>query len=108
MKRRREHFLANLAVIILGSFSLLSLLFTITSQNEIDFSVSKRNQLLPKIKITKTTSKRFPPVSYQNAKLVEMTGEEMQNRWTATVAEAKKQLLGLNVSSTRRKNIATF
>ena len=105
MKRlSREHFiLASLAVIILGSFSLLSLLFyNYAPKIEIDFSVSKRNPAITEDQNYENNIKAtFRRYLIKRARLVDLTGEEMQNQWTVAVTEAKKQLLGINVSSAK-------
>ena len=103
MKRlTREHFiLASLAVVILGSFSLLSLLFySYTPTVEIDFSVSKRNPAVTEDQNYENNVRAiFRRYLIKRARLVDLTGEDMQNQWATAVTEAKKQLLGLNVSS---------
>lgn len=103
MKRlTREHFiLASLAVVILGSFSLLSLLFySYTPKVEIDFSVSKRNPPITEDQNYENNVKAiFRRYLIKRARLVDLTGQNLQDQWTIAVSEAKKQLLGLNVSS---------
>ena len=105
MKRlSREHFiLAGLAVVILGSFSLLSLLFyNYTPKIEIDFSVSKRNPTITEDQNYENNVKAiFRRYLIKRARLVDLTGQDLQTQWTTAVADAKKQLLGLNVSSNK-------
>ena len=103
MKRlSREHFiLASLAVVILGSFSLLSLLFyNYTPKIEIDFSVAKRNPTITEAQNYENNVKAiFRRYLIKRARLVDLTGQDLQTQWTTAVADAKKQLLGLTVSS---------